>query len=74
MPYEYRSSVGVVLVARAGRYWVCEFAGKRMGRWMTVTRAVDAVVNHRTGLADWDRRRAFVEAQIDRWTPLDDQL
>lgn len=74
MPYEYRSSVGTVLVAQAGRYWFCEFAGKRIGRWTTVTRAVDAVVSHRTGLADWDRLRAFAEAEIDRWTPIDEQL
>jgi hypothetical protein len=74
MAYEYPSAAGTLRLFHVQGRWLLHFAGRRAGGWRSPDVAVKAVARHRSGLAEWDRRRIEAPDDLLDWRPLGDSL
>jgi hypothetical protein len=74
MAYEYPSAAGILRLMKVQGRWLVHFAGRRSGRWTSPDVAAKAVARHRSGLAEWDRKRAEAPEDLLDWRPLGDSL
>jgi len=74
MAFEFPSSAGTIKVTRIRRSWRINFAGRGHGRWPSPDEAVKAAAQHKSGLVDWDQKRAAVSEDLLDWRPLGESL
>ena len=74
MAYEYPSTAGLLRLLQVEGRWLIHFAGRRRGRWLSPDEAASAAAHHRSGLAEWDRKRVEAPADLIDWRPLGDSL
>jgi hypothetical protein len=59
---------------KVGGRWRLHFAGRRRGRWPSPDEAARAAAQHKSGLAEWDRKRVEAPDDLIDWRPLGDSL
>jgi hypothetical protein len=70
MAFEFRTSAGTVRLAKTGRAWSVQYAGKKRGRWHPPDAAGSATVHNRTGAPPRDDPPAPFPQDIIGWRPL----
>ena len=70
MAYEYSSAAGTLHLVEYNGRWLLYFAGRRHGGWRSPDQAAFAVAQHRSGLQQWDEKRADAPEDLLHWRPL----
>jgi hypothetical protein len=74
MAYEYPSAAGLLRLMKVEGHWIIHFSGRRRGRWRSPDEAALAAAHHKSGLADWDRKRAEAPNDLIDWRPIGDSI
>ena len=74
MAYEISTASGVLRLQRVHRRWAVEFNGRLAGDWPSPDAAAKAASRHRSGLPDWDDRKADLPADLLDWRPLGESI
>jgi hypothetical protein len=74
MAFEYSTEVSVLRLTRRKQRWTVQFNGCENGKWRSPDDAANAVAQHVSGLAEWDRGRLDAPGDLLKWRPLGDSL
>ncbi len=75
MSYEYPTEIGVIHLLRLQRQWTVKLNGRQGERWGSSNAAVHAVVQHKSGLSEWDQSDlSEVPDDLLDWRPRGESL
>lgn len=74
MAFEYRTSAGIVRLARTQSAWTIQFRRKRRVRWSSPDAATSAAAEHLPGLPQGNAGGEPVSRDIIDWRPIGESI